>query len=217
MVFRETDNMKQSETKKQKGFTLVELLITTAVIVILTVAAIVSYSGTKSMVKLETAQQDVSSALRLAQSHALQGKIYGTSAPCGFGIRFRGNPINAYDIFYNPFPSTVATVTSCEHINKDIDKDGYPHDYSAWRSFHAGVPASVIISTYTLPSGVTVNAADPNDVEFYFSVPNAEVFHYDEEGARGVSLSDAGRIVLSYPDIPDKKVTVSRGGLIEKE
>lgn len=90
-----------SKIKNTKGFTLLELLIVIAIMIILLSVGMVSLIPVKRSAILKSAQNEVTSAIKLAQSYALQGKIIGSGldAPCRYGFMFTDN--DTYKIFYD--------------------------------------------------------------------------------------------------------------------
>jgi Tfp pilus assembly protein FimT len=82
------------------GFSLLELTIIVAIIGIMSSIVLVSFRSPKAGVRLKAAQSEVVSAIKLAQSYALQGKIpvAGIRASA-YGFKFTGGTKN-YEIFY---------------------------------------------------------------------------------------------------------------------
>ena len=74
--------------KKEKGFTLIEILIVVALIGILSVVSITSMKSGQDQNKLKAAQAETESIIKLAQSYALQGKKQGNIVPKYYGVKF---------------------------------------------------------------------------------------------------------------------------------
>jgi len=158
-----------------------ELLLVIAIIGIMTVAGFVSLSSSRTNTKLQTAQREVASVIKLAQSYALQGKVTpnGTT-PCGFGFRF--DPTDTthtkYEIFYNTWgPSGWGGYSNCTAMNADSDA----------RQWKAGASHSPALEYFQLNNGVTLSAPDiyasgnpPNTTEIYFTIPDGGI--YDNTG-----------------------------------
>ncbi|MDQ1284249.1 MAG: hypothetical protein QG620_597 [Patescibacteria group bacterium] len=87
---------------KQKGFTLVELVIAIAIMTVIFLTAFFAYQQNRATAKLEAAQREVASAIKQAQSYALQGRTQSISgsyqAPVEYGFRF--NTDSRYIVFY---------------------------------------------------------------------------------------------------------------------
>jgi Tfp pilus assembly protein FimT len=78
--------MKKRENKK--GFTFLELILIIGLIGVMAAITIASLSSGKNIIKLRAAQSEIASALKLAQSYALQGRVNGTKPPGYYGIKF---------------------------------------------------------------------------------------------------------------------------------
>ena len=91
--------MKKIKIKKKfSGFTLMELMVVIAIVGIMTGIGTVSFSSARRATALNSAQDEIISAIKLAQSYALQGKTYGSNQkPDGYGFEFTDN--NSYKIF----------------------------------------------------------------------------------------------------------------------
>jgi Tfp pilus assembly protein FimT len=85
--------------KKLNGFSLIELMVILAIIVIMTGVSIVSLSPSRRYQALKAAQDEVTASIKLAQSYALQGRtVSGISRVCGYGFKFTNE--TDYQIFY---------------------------------------------------------------------------------------------------------------------
>ncbi|MFZ2975680.1 MAG: type II secretion system protein [Candidatus Moraniibacteriota bacterium] len=93
---------KKDKFKNEQGFTLLELIVVVAIIGIMTSVGLVSLSSSKRQTAIKTAQDEVTSAIKLAQSYALQGKIPASGdVACAYGFEFLDNsPNSEYQIFY---------------------------------------------------------------------------------------------------------------------
>ena len=177
--------------RKLKAFSLAELLIVIAIIGIMSVVGFVSLSANKTHANLTTAQREVASAIKLAQSYALQGKAQGGSTPCGYGFRFT-NPTN-YEVFYN----TPASGTTCDQDNAVV----------AYLHFKTSAPVSQTAETGSLKNNVTLTGiADYAETEVYFTVPFGRIY----DGA-GAALSVDKILTLSATG-GDRTITVQKGG-----
>jgi prepilin-type N-terminal cleavage/methylation domain-containing protein len=91
--------MKKNKKIKLTGFTLVEIMVVISILAIMTLVSFASLSSSKKNVALRSAQREVASAIRIAQSYALQGKWpSGAASVCGYGFRFETT--SQYRIFY---------------------------------------------------------------------------------------------------------------------
>lgn len=136
----------------KRGFTLLELMVVIGIIGIMTGIGLVSLVPAKKNIALKTAQDEVTSAIKLAQSYALQGKsISGVSDICGYGFRFidppiAGDPIVDYEIFY----------------------------YKAGADCTGGKTESTVESQ-DLKNGVSLTSPVVANTKIYFGIPSADI------------------------------------------
>lgn len=204
--------------KKHKAFTLIELMAVIAIIGIMSAVAFVSLNSTKSASRLKTAQREVTSIIKLAQTYALQGKNQeypvgsGTFiTPCGYGFRFKDtSDITNYEIFYNIAENNINQ--DCTYKN-DPSRTNYKH----WRNGNGPQSSQTNSSlSYSLKNGVTlssptINNLNNNDTEIYFTVPHAEMF-----GKNGGQYPLTQEFEFNYGGVggTTKKITINRGGYV---
>lgn len=195
--------MGSKENKKQKnysGVTLAELMVTISIIALISAMAIFSLNSARTSGKIESAQRELSSEMGLAKTYALQGKIQGSSTPCGYGIRFENNGTN-YFIFYNPV--SLMGGKTCEEANTDSNTSyrTYQTGSGTLNSKTLSGGAKLSGSSYPLPAGELQNA------EIYFTVPHGKVFR------NGSALGSSVSLTLTSGSI-SRAVNVSGTGLI---
>lgn len=175
------------KSKKNLGFTLVEVITVMAIIGIMTAISIVSLRGARTGTNLENSRREAASAIKLAQSFALQGKTVGGNAPCGFGFRFTDNDI--YEIFYIPSGGV-----SCDIKNDDDD------------TRNCSDTSCSTLESYNLKNNVTVTASTGKDI--YFTIPHGNVY-----GSTGQTFSGE-TITFTASDGTTKELSVNSLGLI---
>jgi len=109
--------MKNIYPHYNQGFSLIEILITVAIITILAAGAMVSFNTSRNVRDLVTSSQDTLSVLRLAQSKTLAGEndsAWGVHLAAGQIILFKGNTFagSPLTVVY-PLPGSIeiATIT----------------------------------------------------------------------------------------------------------
>lgn len=130
------------------GFTFIELMIVIAIMGIAATAAVMSMDSARSEAALQSATRQVTSAIRLAQSYALQGKMENGSPVCGFGVKIDSS--NKYEIYYDALKSSSIDCGSQTDNSTATD------------------------SSYVLPSQVSFDSNSvANSTAVYFQAPGA--------------------------------------------
>lgn len=112
--------MKKQKIKYKSGFTLVELIVSIAIIAIISTMALVNFKGHDKKTKVDLAAYKLASDIRRVQSFALSMKEFGGTTPAnevpgrGWGMHFRKNDPN--NIFYIVFADGNNVVTdNCKY------------------------------------------------------------------------------------------------------
>ena len=119
---------------RHNGFTLIEVLITSAIISIMAAVVIVSLGGARSERQVKNAAILLSTALRDLQNNALTGKNIGADIPCDF--RFGGVAVGGNSVAFqyaqrvggscanNPAPQALRTVTLTDGVTFGVATAG---------------------------------------------------------------------------------------------
>lgn len=137
-----------------RGFTLIEMLVVLAIIILLTGIVVFNVSTERQNSALLRSAQNLSLNLRRAQTYALtvkQFKTYGV--PCGWGVHFNGADSTSYVIF-----ADLALAADCSD-----------------RDFVRAVNGSEDFETVNLETGVTVSSLSNNLSDVVFSPPEPSV------------------------------------------
>lgn len=103
-----------------KGFTIIEMLVVLAIIVIITGIVIFNIGGERQNSALLRSAQKLSLDLRRAQSFALSSKVFKTfGVPCGWGVHFNGVDSTSYIIF-----ADLASFQDCSDRDYQRASDG---------------------------------------------------------------------------------------------
>ena len=171
----------------KKAFTLLEIMLVITIMALIMVVSISSLGLGRTKNNLKTSQREVTSAIRLAQSYALQGKLAPEGkAPCGFGFRFKD--AGSYEIFY------ILPSGSCDETNP---------------TYTSGDRKS--LESLDLKNGIALQG-DLATAEIYFTVPHANAF-----GTSGANFSKKEIILKSPSGEETKKIIVSSSGEITEE
>lgn len=188
---------KNWKIKKYKAVSLLELMTVIAIIAIMTGMGIVSFQGSRTTSKLQAAQREVASTIKLAQSYALEGRTQAggaglPAAPCGYGVRFNTN--TQYVIYYNLKPG--GTTCEARHLNANFRR----YINNIW---------SRVMQTGELQNGVTRVGPpnNPNEVDVYFTVPFANMFWLGDQNSGSMNFNYGGVIKNMNVNYPSGVVT----------
>ncbi len=144
---------------KDKGFTLVELLITMAIMIVLGLVLFSSYSGKKNATDLSSATQEIVTLLHEAQSRTIAGDQNGTAGIGFWGVQL-SNPSGTspfYALLYATSTARIASgtvighyplPTSVAYASSSIPTGGALYVYYA-----NGLPSGGALGAYEICSG----------------------------------------------------------------
>ncbi len=186
--------------KNGAGFTAVEMVVSLAIIVLLSAQIIVSFSGAGQSAALNRAIQELTGEIRKAQYAAI-AVIYAPNS---------GLPPS-------PAVGVLLSVGSAPQLIRFIDRNDQPPSFAANGRYDAG--QSEKIREYTLPDNVKINRLTDDAgngayaaMHILFQVPEATVMLTKDDGA--AFPGSRVDIELSSPTGTKKIVTVSITGEI---
>lgn len=95
-----------------RGFTLVEMMVVLAIIVIVTVIALLGQSSfNRSLVLTETAYT-IAFSIRQAQFLGISGRTVAGSADAGYGVFFADSQTTSYRMFADTIPARTGNIQS---------------------------------------------------------------------------------------------------------
>jgi prepilin-type N-terminal cleavage/methylation domain-containing protein len=111
--------MKKNKNKiiSEKGFTFIEMVVVISLIIILSSVVVANLNPGRTTEQVKAAQDELASAVKLAQSFALQGKMQAGSTPKVYGVKNSGT--SGYKIYY------------CNQVNCPTEGDAESHTFSA--------------------------------------------------------------------------------------
>lgn len=183
--------MKHTALKQQSGFSLIELLIVVAVILLVTGTASYYYDRDRyGKSELFRAAQLFVNNLRHAQTLASSGSRYvggGPNGPyyCGYGLTYVvanmvSNPKTYY--LYGGWNPNYATETCAQYVSKKYDQLG-----------PRGVSGDDVLKTYKITSTNVEFRAPFNDTFYEIPFPRAYIY---SGGAGGIYTIPLQTIVL---------------------
>ena len=178
--------------------TLIELLVVISIILILATATLglSSLNTTRASLKMEQAEKELASAIKLAQTYALQGKTQNGATPCGYGVHFDSQ--QTYKIFYR---TLVSPNTDCDQQNS---ADSQYRIYSTENDIYSASMSS---------NGISVKDSPVTDRDVFFTVPYAEIYSRSVNNTSLLIKDKVIQIQLTNGKYP-KNVTVSATGLV---
>ena len=170
----------QQKTKTQPGFSFMEVIVVTAIILIMTIVVLVVSWADRSTKELQAAQRSVAGVLREAQNSALTGKQYQDGRfPCEFTFTASGS---SYRIDYSYHEGTSCT-----------DPGGVSNDVATQHTLEANAmfvnPSTSII--FTVPFG----NISPMGGSGYIDLPitlDGNTFHVCVYASGSIEERDAG-------------------------
>lgn len=148
-----------------RGFTLIELIVVIAIVILISAAIVPSFGSGEESLALDRAAHRVSRDIRDTMGRALNGEIYregnppenecvapgpngpGSMSP-GYGIYFDASTPTSYFVFVNCNPN------------------------SAWQ------PGNVdeVVETFSLEKGVQIFSVNPPTTSIFFEAPDPKIF-----------------------------------------
>jgi len=108
-----------------RGFTLVELMVVLAIIVVITTVVLTSQSTFNKTLVLANTAYDVALTLRAAETYGLGSRAVGSIANAGYGIEFQKSIPGSFTLFADSYPA-AASPSSCHPTSDTSAPDAQP-------------------------------------------------------------------------------------------
>jgi len=168
-----------------KGFTLIEMLVVLAIIVVITGIVIFNVGTERQNSALLRSSQKLSLDLRRTQNFALSSKVFKTTGvPCGWGVHFNGINSTNYIIF-----ADLAVNQNCSD-----------------RDFIRAANGSEDFETINLESGITVSGLSGGLTDIIFTPPDPVVTFTPNQTSVSVTLINKNSAT--------RAITVNKTGFI---
>lgn len=125
--------------RQNAGFTLIELIIVLAIIIVVTGIALGGQSGFNRTLALNNASYDIGLSIQLAQSYGLSSQAFAGVGNAGYGVQFDTGSPSSYSFFADTNPPVASNALPDVHPG-----NGYYND------------ASELVQTYNLNNGFTI-------------------------------------------------------------
>lgn len=195
-IFQYPSNNKNNN----RGFSIIEIVVTTGILVIITMAVLVKYPSFGGNVLVRALAYDVGLSIRQAQVFGLSVREFGAGTglfDVGYGVHFDINDMTSYRIF------------------ADIDKDktfdvgdGTEKIFSIGQGFSIARICGTTVSSVEICSNV--NNVSTIDITFIRPDPDAFI----RINGDAVTLYQSARIVVQSPQGKEREVTVESTGQI---
>ena len=182
--------------KKNTGFTLIETIVSVAIIAIMVTIITVSFSGTESAPKsLKLGIQDVSSIIRLAEDYASANyKCCGEDIITGYGVYFEIGDLNDPNNVFWLYANKDEDFSYDENSDEKLETFTLANDV---KFYNTGGPFSI---SFPLQPGIAYLNNSPNstDMRITFRYKEADKFQImDVNGLTGrITVDD---YIYEYP------------------
>lgn len=213
-----------SLVRSPRAFTLVELLVVLAIIVVITAITMLGQSNfNRSLILTDTAYT-VAFSVREAQALGISSRAFSGILNAGYGVRFSSGSPSSYTLFADIAPAApgdTANPSVCPGHSATTGPEAKPGDCIQGS-------AAEVVRTYTLnrgfriaqfcgvqTSGGTLRCSDYLDaLNILYLRPNTQSIIVGERSGTRIALSDA-TIRLSSPDgVTERCIYVSRAGQV---
>ena len=164
--------------KTKQGFSLAELLVVVAIIIIMTGVMFASMSGNKSQKDAENAARQVASQLRQLQNEAINGKQINDKIVCYFDFNYFSAD-KGYKIAYRDCPDGEEAVETSPIIKLNSGKGNVSIDITDTTDIYFEAPHGI----YSGPLQITFTS---NDKRAYVCVcSSGNIFDTKESSCSG--------------------------------
>lgn len=207
-----------------RGFTLVEMIVVLAIIVIITMIALLGQSSfNRSLVLTDTAYT-VAFSIREAQSYGLSSRLFGATQNAGYGVHFATGAPTSYSIFADVSPAAPGDTSNpsiCPghpNITGPEAKPGNciqdtPSEVMRSYSLNNGFRISGFCGTQTT-GGVVRCQGYLDALDIVYLRPNTQSVITGVRSGTRISLSDATIRIASPDGTAERCVLVSKVGQV---
>lgn len=189
-----------------RGFTLVEMVVTLAIIVLITVVAISGQADFNRSITITDTAYTVALSVRQAQTYGLSSRTFSGTNNAGYGAHFSASTPNTYLLFADVSRALASVPAYCP-----VGTVGYPDAKPGNCLYDAG--NNEVVQSYTFGRGFTISNICGHDtsgvlrcttggyltgLNVVFLRPNTDSIVTGLRSSGSVQLTDA-QITLSAP------------------
>lgn len=172
---------------KEKGFTIVEMIVVVAIIVIISAIVLINYPNAKRQLLIQRATSKLSQDIRRAQSMSVSSKVASVCAGGAF-------PLGGYGIYLNSSTQSINIFADC-NSNQTFD-------------------AGESVESITLETDARISSLSPsNPLIITFSPPNPIVYISNI----GAGIEGSIIVNLASDALKTKTIKINKAGLIKVE
>lgn len=208
-----------------RGFTLVEMIVVLAIIVIVTTIALLGQSSfNRAMVLTDTAYT-VAFSVREAQSLGISSRAFGGTQDAGYGIHFGNGTPTSYKLFADISPAapgdTQYPLICPGHPNvPGTNPEAKPGDCiqtlesEVVRTYNLNNGFRIGSFCGTRSNGTSVCSGTLDALDIVYLRPNTQSVITGVQGGTRIALTDATIRVLSPDGLAERCIYVSKVGQV---
>ncbi|MCR4276306.1 MAG: prepilin-type N-terminal cleavage/methylation domain-containing protein [Candidatus Parcubacteria bacterium] len=201
-------------SRLHRGFTLIELMVVLAIIVVITSVVFTSQNSFNKTLVLSNTAYDIALTLRSTQTYGLSSRASGAASNVGYGIHLASGTRNSFIFFADTKPDASCSTPDCK-----------PGDriYAS-----TGVNTDTLVQTYRLNNGITVGdfcAYPPSGsgscasgsltaLDIVFTRPNPNALISGSNGASYMTYSSACITISSQQGDTKRYISIAASGQI---
>lgn len=209
----------------QRGFTLVEMIVVLAIIVIITTIAMLGQSSFNRSMVLTDIAYTIAFSVREAQSLGISSRAFGGTQDAGYGIHFTNGTPTSYKLFadINPAaPGDTSYPLICPgHPNvPGTNPEAKPGDCiqtlesEVVRTYNLNNGFRIGSFCGTRTNGVALCSGALDALDILYLRPNTQSVITGVQGSTRTTLTDATIRVLSPDGLAERCIYVSKVGQV---
>jgi len=141
--------------RSARGFTLIEMLVVLAIIIVITSIVLSGQSLFNQTLTLTNTSYDVALSIRQAETYGISSRVFGPAANTGYGLEFSKGTPGSYIFYADAYPAP-GSINNCHCSNSTCAAlpDAKPGNCLYDAVYNGN--ASELVSQYTFGNGIMV-------------------------------------------------------------